>query len=294
MEFGFARGAEIIRLQGVGCTSEIFQRVAGFQARESEMRRVSPRFAREAERFERFFDGGGEFREIGSGLDAAPEHARFEFIGEKTEHAEIHGDRLCGANRCEHGADFGKFLRIRFAQEFQSDVHGFGANPARGATFGFQALDERREGVAYRCGQVEGDEEAHGLGSGSGGCGKKIIAAYGIERGLRGKLANALAIAGKAIGALAGAVLVGETDVDEADGFFRRAAAGTSDSGDADAESRASSFANAVGERECDFGANCAFCFDQTLRNAYQRNFQLIAVADYAAEKIGRAAWNPG
>src|SRR5271155_1061113 len=294
MEFGFAGCAEIIRLQSVGCASKIFEGIAGFQAREGKMRRVCARFAHEAEGFERLLDGRGEFGEIGSGLDAAPEHTRLEFIGKKTENAEIHGDGLRGTNRRQRGADLGKFLRVRFAQEFQSDVHGFGANPARGATFGFQALDERREGVAYRAGQVEGDEEAHGLGSGSGGCGKKIIAAHGIERRLRGKLANALAIAGKAIGALAGAVLVGETDVDEADGFFRRAAAGTSDSGDADAESRASSFANAVGERECDFGANCAFCFDQTLRDAYQRNFQLIAVADYAAEKIGRAAWNPG
>src|SRR5271154_3735058 len=245
MEFRFTGRAEIIRLQRVCRTSEIFHSVAGFQTREGEMGGVSARFSGEA-------DGR------------------------------------------ERGADLGKFLRIGFAQEFQRDMHGFGADPARGAAFRFQALAERREGVAYRAGQVEGDEEAHGLGSGSGGCGKKIIAAHGIERGLRGKLANALAIAGKAIGALAGAVLVGETDVDEADGFFRRAAAGTSDSGDADAESRASAFADAVSERQCDFGADRAFCFDQTLRNAYQRNFQLIAVADYAAEKIGRAAWNPG
>src|SRR5271156_16860 len=270
MEFGFAGCAEIIRLQSVGCASEIFEGIAGFQARESEMRRERARLAREAEWSERLLDGRGELGEIGSGLDAAPEHAWFEFVGEEAEDAEIHGDGLRGANRRERGAYFGKFLRVRFAQEFQSDVHGFGANPARGATFGFQALDERREGVAYRCGQVEGDEEAHGLGSGSGCCGKKIIAAYGIERGLRGKLANALAIAGKATGAPAGAVLVGETDVDEADGFFRRAAAGTSDSGDADAESRASAFADAVGERQGDFGADRAFCFDQTLRDAYQ------------------------
>src|SRR5580704_524113 len=294
MEFGFARRAEIIRLQRVGCTSEIFQRVAGLEARESEVRRVSARFAREAERFERFFDGCREFGEIGRGLDAAPEHAGLEFIGEKTEYAEIHGNRLRGTNGREDGADFGQFLRIRFAQEFQSDVHGLRADPARGATFWFQALDERREGAAYRAGQVEGDEEAHGLSSGSGGNGKKIIAAHGVERGLRGELANALAIAGKAIGAFAGAVLVGEADVDQSDWFFRRAAAGASDAGDADAQSGASAFADSVGKRERDFGADRAFCFDHALRNSDETDLQIVAVTDYAAEKIGRAAGHPG
>src|SRR5580693_4035426 len=119
MKFGFAGCAEIIRLQRIGCSSEIFQSVAWFQARESEMRRVGACFTREAERFERFFDSRGEFGEIGRGLDAAPKHARLEFIREKTENAEIHCDRSRGANGRERGADFGKFLRVRFAQEFQ-------------------------------------------------------------------------------------------------------------------------------------------------------------------------------
>ena len=173
-------------------------------------------------------------------------------------------------------------------------MHAFRANPARGAAFGFQAVDERREGVAYLAGQVEGDEEAHGFGSGSGGSGKKIIAAHDIERRLRGELANAFAVAGKAIGAFARAVLVGETDVHQTDRFFRRAAAGSGDAGDAHAERRAGAFADSIGERESHFGADRAFCFDNAPRNADEGGLQFVAVANDAAEKIGRAAGHVG
>src|SRR5580658_1299000 len=115
MEFGFACRAEIIRFQRISCTGEIFQGVAGLQARESEMRRVSARFSREAKWFERLLDGRSECSEIGSGLDSAPQHARLEFVRKETENAEIHGHGLRGTNRRERGAYFGKFLRIRFA-----------------------------------------------------------------------------------------------------------------------------------------------------------------------------------
>src|SRR5580692_3206722 len=265
MEFGFARGAEIIRLQRVSCTSEIFQRAVRLETREREVRRERARFACEAERFERLFDGRGEFGELGSGLHAAPEHARLEFVGEETEDTEIHGDGFGGANR-----------------------------RTRGAAFRFQALAERGEGVAYFARQIEGDEKAHGSGSGSRGGGKKIIAAHGVERGLRSELANTFTIARKAISAFAGSVLVGEADVHQAHGLFRRTAAGTGDAGDADAESRAGAFADAVGEGERNFGADGAFRFDQTLRNADESGLQVVAVADYAAKKIGGAAGNVG
>src|SRR5580704_2611532 len=294
MEFGFARGAEIIRLQRVSCTSEIFQRAVRLETREREVRRERARFACEAERFERLFDGRGEFGELGSGLHAAPEHARLEFVGEETEDTEIHGDGFGGANRRERGADVRNSSRIRFAQKFQSNVHGFRADPTRGAAFRFQALAERGEGVAYFARQIEGDEKAHGSGSGSRGGGKKRIAAHGVERGLRSELANTFTIAGKAISAVAGSVRGGEADVHQAHGLFRRTAAGTGDAGDADAESRAGPFADAVGEGERNFGADGAFRFDQTLRNADESGLQVVAVADYAAKKIGGAAGNVG
>src|SRR5579863_10007682 len=123
---------------------------------------------------------------------------------------------------------------------------------------------------------------------------KKKIAAHGVEGGLRGVLADALAVAREAIGAFARTVLVGEADVHEANWFFWRAAAGASDAGDSDADGCAGAFADAVGERERDFRADRAFRFDQGLRNADQRSFQFVAVADYAAEKIGRAAGDVG
>ena len=58
--------------------------------------------------------------------------------------------------------------------------------------------------------------------------------------------------------------------------------------------SGAGAFADAVGEGESDFGADRAFGFDHGLRNADEGSFQFVAVADYAAEKIGRAAGNVG
>ena len=89
------------------------------------------------------------------------------------------------------------------------------------------------------------------------------------------RTANAFAIAGKAIGAFARAVLVGETDVHQTDRFFRRAAAGSGDAGDADAESRAGAFTDAIGEGESDFGADRAFRFDNALRNADEAWFSV-------------------
>ena len=47
------------------------------------------------------------------------------------------------------------------AEKFQREVHGFGANPAGGAGFGFQLRDQVGEGAADRVGQVECDEQAH-------------------------------------------------------------------------------------------------------------------------------------
>ncbi len=89
--------------------------------------------------------------------------------------------------------------------------------------------------------------------------GEQKIAADRVERRLRGLQANAVAVAGEAKGALAGAALVGDADVHQADGFFGRSAAGPGDSGDADAERGAGALANSVGERERHFGADGAF-----------------------------------
>ena len=52
--------------------------------------------------------------------------------------------------------------------------------------------------------------------------------------------------------------------------------------------------ADSVGERQRHFGAYRAFGFDQLCGNIDQRGFQLVAVADHAAEKIDGASGNVG
>src|SRR6202167_6663355 len=106
MEFCSRSRAEIIRLQGVGRTQQIFQRIVWFQARQCEGRKVRARFTGEAERLERFFDRGSEVGEIPSGLHAAPQEARLEFVWEENEDAKIHRDGLRETNRRQSSADF--------------------------------------------------------------------------------------------------------------------------------------------------------------------------------------------
>ena len=60
----------------------------------------------------------------------------------------------------------------------------------------------------------------------------------------------------------------------------------------ADSERRAGALANSVRERERHFGADRAFGFDQFRGHAHHAGFQFVAVADHAAEEIGRAAGN--
>ena len=89
--------------------------------------------------------------------------------------------------------------------------------------------------------------------------GEEEIAANGVERLLRGLKAYAFAVAGEASGALAGAAFVGDADVYQAYGLFRRATARAGDAGDADSERGAGTFANAVRKRESGLGTNRAF-----------------------------------
>src|ERR1700683_3941358 len=123
---------------------------------------------------------------------------------------------------------------------------------------------------------------------------EKKIPADSVERLLRGLEADALAVTREARGAFAAAALVGDADVYEADWFFGCSAAGARNSGDADAQRCAGTFANAVGERESCLGADRALGVDYVGRHADQGGFQLVAVANHAAEGIGRTAGNVG
>ena len=63
---------------------------------------------------------------------------------------------------------------------------------------------------------------------------------------------------GKRTGVVLDSGGVGERDVNQSHGFFRRAAAGSGDAGDADAEGRAGAPANAGGQRLRDLRADRA------------------------------------
>ena len=99
-------------------------------------------------------------------------------------------------------------------------------------------------------------------------CRKEEIAPDGVERLLRGLKAYALAVAWKARGALARVALIGNADVHQADGLFRRSSAGAGDASDADAERCAGTFANAFGESEGCFGTDGAFGVDYVCGHA--------------------------
>ena len=75
-------------------------------------------------------------------------------------------------------------------------------------------------------------------------------------------------------------------------GFSGVAAGGSGDAGDADAERRAGAAANSVGQRLRDFGADRAACFDDLRGHVRPGRFQLVAVADHAAQKIRGASRN--
>ena len=141
MKFGFAGRAEIVRLQGIGGTNQIFDAFRGIDARESEVRDEGARFAGKSQRFESCFQGGDEFEEIGSGFGGGPDDARIEFGGEKSERAKMEFDGLRGMNGGEGGAEGVEFFGSRIAEKFQREVRGLGANPAGGAGFGFQLRD---------------------------------------------------------------------------------------------------------------------------------------------------------
>src|SRR5580698_1761229 len=86
---------------------------------------------------------------------------------------------------------------------------------------------------------------------GRGGArGEEEVAADRIEGGVGGEGADAVAIAGELVAAFTGAVRIGDADVDEADWFFWRAAAGAGDASNADADGGAGAAANSVSEGE--------------------------------------------
>src|SRR5260370_1013800 len=83
---------------------------------------------------------------------------------------------------------------------------------------------------------------------------------------------------------------VRERDVYRAHGLFLAAAARPGDAGDAHTQRAANLAANAVGQRNRHLAADRAFRLDEFRRHIGPRRFQLVAVADDAAQKIRAAA----
>src|ERR1700735_3119322 len=173
---------------------------------------------------------------------------------------------MYGGERNANGIELGL---VRLAQKFQRDVHSFRAYPASPGAFRFETRHQLAKRAANGVRNVERDEKAHD--SRASVRGKQKVASDGVQRLLGGLKADALAVAGEARGAFAAAAFVGDADVHEADGFFRRSATRAGDSGDADAERRAGGVANAVGEGQGSVGTDRAFRVDNVGGNADER-----------------------
>jgi hypothetical protein len=78
--------------------------------------------------------------------------------------------------------------------------------------------------------------------------------------------------------------------VDGANGLFFAATTGASNAGNADAEGATDSATNAFGESDGDFAADCALGHDEFGWNVGPGGFQVVAIANRAAKKVGGAA----
>src|SRR5882762_7728876 len=121
----------------------------------------------------------------------------------------------------------------------------------------------------------------------------KEIPSHQVERRLRGLPADAVALSGIPHAALLAAGRVGNRDVHCAHGFFRCAAGGTRHACYPDTERRACTAANAVGESDRDFGADCATRLDDLRGHIHPRGLERVAVGDDATQKISGTSRNP-
>src|SRR5215471_18473666 len=114
---------------------------------------------------------------------------------------------------------------------------------------------------------------------------------------LRGPPADAIAIAGKVEFLNARLVLIGEGDVDKADGLvYIGAGAGgwAGDSGDGDAERRSGARADAAGECAGDGFTDRAVGGDEFGRDVGEGGLESVAVDDGATEEVARASRDGG
>src|SRR5260370_39947074 len=110
--------------------------------------------------------------------------------------------------------------------------------------------------------------------------------AHQVERQLRGMPADGFAIARKDHAALLDATGMRERDVHCAHRLFFAAAAWTGYARNSHAQRAANVPADAFGQRDRYFTADCAFRLDEFGRNIRPGCLQLVAVAYDAAQKI--------
>src|SRR5262249_6473649 len=123
------------------------------------------------------------------------------------------------------------------------------------------------------------------------GCGLIAVQemdAHKIQGELRGLEADHLAVAWKARISLPEAIGTSERDEDGANRFFLAAAAGPGDARDSDSQSAAHAAPNALRQSCGHFATDRASCLNQFRRDIGPGGLQFIAIANSAAQKVGR------
>src|SRR5579859_3490258 len=102
--------------------------------------------------------------------------------------------------------------------------------------------------------------------------------------------ADGFTVSGKTHAAFFHAARMRKSDVYRANWFFFAAAARAGNPRDAHAERASHAAADAVGQSLCYFAAHRALRLNKLRGHMRPRSFQIVAVTNHAAQKVGRAA----
>src|SRR5882724_12821044 len=189
------------------------------------MRRERPFLRRNTKFFQGAVDVACKSREICGGFNASPEDAWTLFIWEETHSSKIERDRSIGMHGGERRSNVAEFLRLHFADEFQSDMKVIRSHPPRLR----RKRAKRREKLAEtfpHCGRnLQCHEKAHR--SRPFASVRRRLAAivekmdpHHVQRELRCMPANRFAVAGEAHAALFHSARMRNLDMYRANGFF--------------------------------------------------------------------------
>ena len=173
---------------------------------QRQMRTERASFTRHAQFRETFVNSARQFGQRRTCMDADPEHTGC-FKGGKesvTRHASFYGMTLYCMKPLRDGLDL---LGLLLADELQRDVQGLGPHPTGLRREAADAFEKARDSGADFFSEIDADEYAHDL---------KERSADHFQGLLRGKLADAGAVAGKIALDHLRALFAGERDVDKA------------------------------------------------------------------------------